>query len=42
MVARVVDSDTVDVILDGQTIRVRLIGIDTPETVDPQWWRRRV
>ncbi len=35
-VARVVDGDTVDVSLDGQTVRVRLIGIDTPETVDPR------
>jgi micrococcal nuclease len=36
MVARVVDGDTVDVTLEGQTMRVRLIGIDTPETVDPR------
>jgi endonuclease YncB( thermonuclease family) len=36
VVARVVDGDTVDVTLDGQTIRVRLIGIDTPEIVDPR------
>jgi micrococcal nuclease len=36
VVARVIDGDTVDVTLDGQTIRVRLIGIDTPETVDPR------
>ncbi len=35
-VARVIDGDTVDVTLDGQTVRVRLIGIDTPETVDPR------
>jgi len=35
-VARVVDGDTVDVDLDGQTVRVRLIGIDTPEIVDPR------
>jgi micrococcal nuclease len=35
-VARVVDGDTVDVTLEGQTVRVRLIGIDTPETVDPR------
>jgi micrococcal nuclease len=35
-VARVVDGDTVDVTLDGQTLRVRLIGIDTPEVVDPR------
>lgn len=28
---RVVDGDTVDVVIDGQEERVRLIGIDTPE-----------
>lgn len=32
---RVVDGDTVDVVIDGGTERVRLIGIDTPETVRP-------
>src|SRR5919197_1984260 len=36
-VVRVVDGDTVDVQLeDGRTERVRLIGIDTPEVVDPR------
>jgi micrococcal nuclease len=35
-IARVIDGDTVDVTLDGQPLRVRLIGIDTPETVDPR------
>jgi micrococcal nuclease len=36
-VSRVVDGDTVDVALDNGPIeRVRLIGIDTPETVDPR------
>lgn len=38
-VARVVsvaDGDTIDVSLDGHTQRVRLLGIDTPETVDPR------
>jgi|GEM_PF-639245 len=34
-VARVVDGDTVRVILDGQEIITRLIGIDTPETKAP-------
>jgi micrococcal nuclease len=29
---RVVDGDTIDVTIDGQRERVRLIGIDTPET----------
>ena len=34
---RVVDGDTVDVLLgDGTTERLRLIGIDTPEVVDPR------
>jgi micrococcal nuclease len=36
-VLNVVDGDTVDVQLaDGTTERVRLIGIDTPEVVDPR------
>jgi endonuclease YncB( thermonuclease family) len=36
-VVRVVDGDTVDVqMADGHTERLRLIGIDTPETVDPR------
>lgn len=35
-VLRVVDGDTVDVELDGRRERVRLIGIDTPESVDPR------
>lgn len=35
-VVRVIDGDTVDVRLDGQVVRLRLIGIDTPEVVDPR------
>ena len=35
-VIRVVDGDTVVLSLDGLETRVRLIGIDTPETVHPQ------
>jgi micrococcal nuclease len=36
-VVRVVDGDTVDVqFADGSTDRLRLIGIDTPEVVDPR------
>jgi endonuclease YncB( thermonuclease family) len=36
-VARVIDGDTVDAQFeDGSTDRVRLIGIDTPEVVDPR------
>lgn len=31
----VIDGDTVDVIIDGREERIRLIGIDTPETKKP-------
>ena len=34
-VTRVIDGDTIEVDLDGEILDVRLIGIDTPETVDP-------
>ncbi len=34
-VARVVDGDTIEVGLDGRSEDVRLIGVDTPETVKP-------
>ena len=34
-VVRVVDGDTVQVDIDGQREKLRLIGIDTPETVKP-------
>ena len=34
-VTRAVDGDTIRVMRDGQEIVVRLIGIDTPETVAP-------
>lgn len=34
-VAAVVDGDTVDLRLGGEVERVRLLGIDTPETVHP-------
>ena len=30
--SRVIDGDTIDVVIGGQTLRVRLIGMDTPET----------
>lgn len=36
IVERIVDGDTVIVELEGQRERVRLIGIDTPESVDPR------
>ncbi len=32
---RVVDGDTIDVLRGGERIRVRLLNIDTPESVDP-------
>ncbi|MBI5457768.1 thermonuclease family protein [Candidatus Kaiserbacteria bacterium] len=35
-VVKVVDGDTLDVLKEGKTIRLRLIGLDTPETVDPR------
>jgi micrococcal nuclease len=35
-VVEVVDGDTLKVNLDGQVHTVRLIGVDTPETVDPR------
>jgi micrococcal nuclease len=35
IVQAVMDGDTIEVLLDGRTERVRYIGIDTPETVHP-------
>jgi len=35
-VVSVVDGDTIKVLIDGSEKTVRLIGIDTPETVDPR------
>lgn len=35
-VKQVVDGDTIKVLIAGQTETIRLIGIDTPETVDPR------
>lgn len=35
-VVKVVDGDTIDVDINGQTTRLRLIGLDTPEVVDPR------
>jgi micrococcal nuclease len=35
-VVKVIDGDTVDVSFNNQTVRLRLIGIDTPESVDPR------
>lgn len=36
-VTHVVDGDTIDVRIRGREERVRLIGIDTPETKKPNW-----
>jgi len=36
LVDRVVDGDTIDVLEGGKVVRVRFIGINTPETVDPR------
>jgi micrococcal nuclease len=35
-VIKVVDGDTIDVSINGKIERLRLIGINTPETVDPR------
>lgn len=35
-VTRVIDGDTIDVSIRGKVERVRLLAIDTPETVDPR------
>ena len=32
----VVDGDTLDLHMDGKRVRVRLIGVNTPESVDPR------
>jgi len=34
-IVKVIDGDTVDVSMNGRTERIRLIGIDTPETKKP-------
>ncbi len=38
LVNRAVDGDTLEVVLDGTTekVKVRLLGVDTPESVDPR------
>ena len=35
-VAKVVDGDTIHVNANGQKLKIRMIGLDTPETVDPR------
>ncbi|MCR5836495.1 MAG: thermonuclease family protein [Lachnospiraceae bacterium] len=34
-VVNVVDGDTIDVLIDDEKVRVRFIGVDTPESVNP-------
>jgi len=36
VVAKVVDGDTIDVDAGGTTTRIRMIGFNTPESVDPR------
>lgn len=38
LVVRVVDGDTIDIRMDGESVeeKVRFLGINTPETVDPR------
>lgn len=36
LVVSVIDGDTIDIDMDGKIERLRLIGIDTPETKDPR------
>ncbi len=35
-VFKVIDGDTISIIKDNKTVTLRLIGLDTPETVDPR------
>ena len=35
-VTRVIDGDTVELLIDGRKTTVRMVGVDTPETVHPQ------
>lgn len=35
-VIRIVDGDTIVLFIDNEEVKVRLLGIDTPETVDPR------
>src|SRR3989338_7017240 len=36
MVSRVIDGDTIEATIHDKLEKIRLIGIDTPETVDPR------
>ena len=35
-VKKVIDGDTIEIIVDRKIIKIRLIGLDTPEIVDPR------
>ena len=35
-VLKVIDGDTLTIVMDGKNVTIRLIGLDTPETVDPR------
>lgn len=35
-VVHVIDGDTIDTMIVGEVTRLRLLGIDTPETVHPR------
>ncbi len=35
-VVKIIDGDTIDVDLNGKTARIRLIGVNSPESVDPR------
>lgn len=35
-IVKVADGDTITVLIDGERVGVRLIGLNTPETVDPR------
>ena len=36
LVTKVIDGDTIKVSMDGKEVTVRILGVDTPETVDPR------
>lgn len=36
LVTKVIDGDTINVLINGKSETLRLIGVDTPETVDPR------
>lgn len=36
IVTRVIDGDTIVIVINGVSEKIRLIGVDTPETVDPR------